>query len=694
MKQEETISLSSIKTSTLVEMLFMDSNTDETALANLFYLIKPVSIWIPDIIDCGVLLIENSFTLVDIFNKDTFKTLLQLSFTTSEEQKDVIINESILLNSYLRSFLIRLCKMPHGNPSKVFITCIYLDKMIKRSIFVYPCSFCGNKCKYICGKIGDPNMKECCYWEKNFRQFFIALTSVTAQIWNEHYFSMELYNLLFQYTKISSKYIDEVREVLNGYYSDIFTAIRLLLCPTPCLSTCEKCNGFLSFLGDNYFKNVKKKMDSQQYDYYNQGPGNYSPYSMQMPNTMQNRPNMMPNMLGVGLPHQQMGRFTTMSVQQPRNMMNSQSANSINPQARMNPYASTVPRDRVSPPTINSRTDIPMNMAQNPNRFSICFIGSYGQTVGPEGAPDYDDYMVYNNFGSYPDDRAYMMNHPISRVSSVPRTVAYAPLNNGAKYVPRQMVPTRLSPQIQRIVGIGKSAATSPIVTPKDTNDNEDIVSSLFNIPSTFTTPEVTSSPSTSNEYTLSELISLYNAKNIFAVGTDYSQIGIFNSTNSDNNYLYKRFPSPWSGPVESSPSFYILPACYSQRPTPIVLFTNPKSDLLPYLTLDTKDQPPSLKDMDDTCLLYLFYAFPKDLYQLVASFCLYKRGYVYHKQQQKWYKYSSSQAASSSLVVFEEKDWKFISVQEQTINKELFMDISEIMACIQPLLTSFDNQE
>lgn len=100
---------------------------------------------------------------------------------------------------------------------------------------------------------------------------------------------------------------------------------------------------------------------------------------------------------------------------------------------------------------------------------------------------------------------------------------------------------------------------------------------------------------------------------NMLALGTDLTTLGL---NLSSNEPLYATFSSPFSETPQSKDPFH-LPESYS----------------VPNLT------PPAhmLSLVSDETLLYAFYTTPRDALQLNCARELYKRGWRYHKELQRW---------------------------------------------------------
>ncbi|KAJ6371483.1 hypothetical protein OIU77_001898 [Salix suchowensis] len=100
------------------------------------------------------------------------------------------------------------------------------------------------------------------------------------------------------------------------------------------------------------------------------------------------------------------------------------------------------------------------------------------------------------------------------------------------------------------------------------------------------------------------------------ALGIDLTTLGL--NLNSTEN-LHKTFGSPWSEePAKGDPEFNV-PKCYYAKPPPPL------------------DHHYFSKFSTET-LLYAFYSMPKDEAQLHAANILYERGWLYHKEQQRWF--------------------------------------------------------
>jgi len=100
---------------------------------------------------------------------------------------------------------------------------------------------------------------------------------------------------------------------------------------------------------------------------------------------------------------------------------------------------------------------------------------------------------------------------------------------------------------------------------------------------------------------------------NALALGTDLTTLGLnLNSTDP----LYTSFASPFAEvPVSKDP--FHMPEGYS------VSNLSPPSHVLPLCS--------------DETVLYAFYTSPKDVMQLDCARELFKRGWKYHKEMQRW---------------------------------------------------------
>ncbi|KAJ6691389.1 NOT TRANSCRIPTION COMPLEX SUBUNIT VIP2 ISOFORM X1-RELATED [Salix koriyanagi] len=100
------------------------------------------------------------------------------------------------------------------------------------------------------------------------------------------------------------------------------------------------------------------------------------------------------------------------------------------------------------------------------------------------------------------------------------------------------------------------------------------------------------------------------------ALGIDLTTLGL--NLNSTEN-LHKTFGSPWSEePAKGDPEFNVPKCYYAKLPPPL-------------------DHHYFSKFSTET-LLYAFYSMPKDEAQLHAANILYERGWLYHKEQRRWF--------------------------------------------------------
>lgn len=100
---------------------------------------------------------------------------------------------------------------------------------------------------------------------------------------------------------------------------------------------------------------------------------------------------------------------------------------------------------------------------------------------------------------------------------------------------------------------------------------------------------------------------------NTLALGTDLTTLGL--NLNSAEP-LYTTFSSPFSDAPASKDPYY-LPESYTITPL------SPPANMLTH--------------MSDETLLYAFYTSPKDALQLQCAQELYKRGWRFHKEMQRW---------------------------------------------------------
>lgn len=103
---------------------------------------------------------------------------------------------------------------------------------------------------------------------------------------------------------------------------------------------------------------------------------------------------------------------------------------------------------------------------------------------------------------------------------------------------------------------------------------------------------------------------------NTLALGTDLTTLGL--NLNSPD-CLYATFASPFTDTPSRREPEYHLPVCYYMQP-PM--------------------QPPEQKiaHFADETLIYIFYAMPQDLLQMVAAIELHNRDWRFHKGLQLWF--------------------------------------------------------
>ena len=100
---------------------------------------------------------------------------------------------------------------------------------------------------------------------------------------------------------------------------------------------------------------------------------------------------------------------------------------------------------------------------------------------------------------------------------------------------------------------------------------------------------------------------------NTLALGTDLTTLGL--NLNS-NEVLYSSFASPFSDVISSKDPYHI-PESYS------ITSLSPPTTMIPLVA--------------DETLLYAFYTSPKDVLQLSCAQELFKRGWRYHREMQRW---------------------------------------------------------
>ncbi|KAL0223279.1 hypothetical protein P9112_002669 [Eukaryota sp. TZLM1-RC] len=153
-------------------------------------------------------------------------------------------------------------------------------------------------------------------------------------------------------------------------------------------------------------------------------------------------------------------------------------------------------------------------------------------------------------------------------------------------------------------------------------------------------------------------LVSLMKADNAdltqLALGTDLMQLGLnLNST----EVLYSKFDSPFDvhhkSDLVDDLRFELPPCYYSKSPTlKVKHFYN--------FTEDT--------------LFYVFYSFPRDVLQNLASDELVRRGWMYHKMRQVWLK--PHEGKEHTYLVFDHDLWKLVTKSEEIDHSECFKDL------------------
>lgn len=445
-------------------------------------------------------------------------------------------------------------------------------------------------------------------------------------------------------------------------------------------------------------------MDSQLYDYYGQQTPGYSHFQLQMMNQMPQRQGMVENPSGMGMQHPQMSRFNSLNMQQQQRMGMQSAAGMSVPPGHMPPYGGSISQDRVSPSMMSGRGDMQMPMNSGMSRATR--RQPYMPPYHPMGPDDYGEYndpnLMYMNGSQYGNERM-MMPRGVNRMSQPYRSTTSALSNvRGRKLLnpamPKSVMPT--SPMLKQTLPTESSNGM------REKEPDNDFIQSILNTTGKnfASTINLDSSLNTSGNYDLKSIITLTSDnKNILTMGIDCNDLGKFTATNpSGKNYFYSHFVSPWKEDVSPSPSFYMLPRCYNDPNNVITLFKDVQKEFFDYVERDSTEEPESIRNLDDTTLIYIFYAFPRDLYQLAAAYFLYKRGLLYHKQQQRWYQFSTIKSDTaglsqqySSILYFEVSEWKFLSSNDISKASPEFMSLSEIVSSIKLAKSTYStNQE
>jgi len=121
------------------------------------------------------------------------------------------------------------------------------------------------------------------------------------------------------------------------------------------------------------------------------------------------------------------------------------------------------------------------------------------------------------------------------------------------------------------------------------------------------------------------------------ALGIDLTSLGLnLNSSES----LHTSFTSPWVDRNASKEPQFQIPSCYAIKGST----TSLKASQFPRLALET--------------LFYIFYAMPKDTFQMLAAQELYNRDWKYHMEYKVWFLQQLSEG-SNQYMYFDVQQWE-----------------------------------